>query len=233
MQPETSRRAVAVLAVACAVAVLAVACALAALAMAAALLHHPQAAASYTPPPFDPAAVTGTPAAPEGYGTVDAPAYTVALCGVPAVQEGAAQLWFTNPGQNTVWLKVRIYTPDGILLGESGLLKPGQYVQGGGAESRARRRHLHRAQGDGLRARHLPQRRSRDPEHRPRGLTPLLFRSLCRFPHTCRVLLTPPSDKAAAHPGRRPFRLFFPFLLGGNVVRWAQRFRRELFHEIQ
>lgn len=76
MQPETSRRAVAVLAVACAVAVLAVACALAALAMAAALLHHPQAAASYTPPPFDPAAVTGTPAAPEGYGTVDAPART-------------------------------------------------------------------------------------------------------------------------------------------------------------
>lgn len=120
MQPETSRWAVAVLAVACA---------LAALAMAAALLHHPQAAASYTPPPFDPAAVTGTPAAPEGYGTVDAPAYTVALCGAPAVQEGAAQLWFTNPGQNTVWLKVRIYTPDGILLGESGLLKPGQYVQ--------------------------------------------------------------------------------------------------------
>lgn len=109
MQPETSRRAVAVLAVACA---------LAALAMAAALLHHPQAAA-----------VTGTPAAPEGYGTVDAPAYTVALCGAPAVQEGAAQLWFTNPGQNTVWLKVRIYTPDGILLGESGLLKPSQYVQ--------------------------------------------------------------------------------------------------------
>lgn len=43
MQPETSRRAVAVLAVACA---------LAALAMAAALLHHPQAAASYTPPPL-------------------------------------------------------------------------------------------------------------------------------------------------------------------------------------
>lgn len=53
----------------------------------------------------------------------------MALCGAPAVQEGAAQLWFTNPGQNTVWLKVRIYTPDGILLGESGLLKPGQYVQ--------------------------------------------------------------------------------------------------------
>lgn len=96
MQPETSRRAVAVLA---------------ALAMAAALLHHPQAAA------------------PEGYGALDTTAYTVALCGAPAVREGAAQLWFTNPGQNTVWLKVRIYTPDGILLGESGLLKPGQYVQ--------------------------------------------------------------------------------------------------------
>lgn len=69
------------------------------------------------------------PAAPEGYGALDTTAYTVALCGAPAVREGAAQLWFTNPDQNTVWLKVRIYTPDGILLGESGLLKPGQYVQ--------------------------------------------------------------------------------------------------------
>ena len=118
MQPETSRRVVAVLAAACV---------LAAMAMAAALLYRPKAA--YTPPPFDPAAVTGTPAAPEGYGTLDAPAYTVALCGAPAVQEGAAQLWFTNPAQNTVWLKVCVYTTSGTLLGESGLLKPGQYVQ--------------------------------------------------------------------------------------------------------
>ena len=107
-------------------------CVVSVLAMVAALLRKPQAAAAYTPPPFDPAAVSGTPQdLPDtlAYNTLDAQAYTLVVCAAPVVQENTAQLWFTNPASNSVWLKVRIYTADGALLGESGLLKPGEYVQ--------------------------------------------------------------------------------------------------------
>ena len=113
--------------------VLGVVCAVSVLGMAVALLRKPQqTAAAFAPPPFEAAAVSGTPqAVPEtlAYGTLDAQAYTLAVCAAPVVQTNAAQLYFTNPADNAVWLKVRIYTADGALLGESGLLRPGEYVQ--------------------------------------------------------------------------------------------------------
>lgn len=111
--------------------ILGLVCAAAIVMMLAVLIGRPETAA-FTPPPFDPAAQSGTPQElPEtlAYSTLDAQAYTLAVCAAPVVQENAAQLWFTNPAQNSVWLKVRVYTADGDLLGESGLLKPGEYVQ--------------------------------------------------------------------------------------------------------
>ena len=63
------------------------------------------------------------------YSSLDAGVYTVALCGVPTADEQEVTLYFTDPAENDVWLKVRIYTEQGIMLGESGLLKPGQYVE--------------------------------------------------------------------------------------------------------
>lgn len=86
----------------------------------------------FTPPPFEAAAVDGTPApdtTARAYGVVDAQAYKVALCAVPEVKDGAADICFTNPAENEVWIKVQLYDADGNLLGESGLLKPGQYVE--------------------------------------------------------------------------------------------------------
>lgn len=108
---------------------LAVVCVLSIAAMLYTLLR-PQP--SFVPPPFEAAAVEGTPEnIPDalGYGTLDATAYRLALCGAPAAENGTARLYFTNPAENTVWLKVRIYSASGTLLGESGLLKPGQYVE--------------------------------------------------------------------------------------------------------
>ena len=86
----------------------------------------------FVPPPFEDAAVDGTPQdVPEalGYGTLDATAYRLALCGAPEVQDGAARLYLTNPRENGVWLKVRVCAADGTLLGESGLLRTGQYLE--------------------------------------------------------------------------------------------------------
>lgn len=107
----------------------AIVCAASLLLMAYALTR-PQAA--FTPPSFDAAAQDGTPEnvpAELGYATLDATAYTVALCGLPTVEEDAAVLWLTNPTENAVWLKVRIYAADGTLLGQSGLLRPGEYLE--------------------------------------------------------------------------------------------------------
>ena len=86
---------------------------------------------TFTPPPFDAAAIAGTPQdlPPElGYAALDATAYQLALCGAPAVEQGSALLYLTNPAENAVWLKVRLYAADGTLLGESGLLRPGEYL---------------------------------------------------------------------------------------------------------
>lgn len=93
-------------------------------------LNRPQA--GFVPPPFEENAVEGVPqdvAEEFRYSSLDDGVYTVALCGVPTADEQEVTLYFTDPAENDVWLKVRIYTEQGIMLGESGLLKPGQYVE--------------------------------------------------------------------------------------------------------
>ena len=45
------------------------------------------------------------------------------------MQEGKTDVWLTNPEENTVWLKVRILDEKGNILGESGLVRPGEYVR--------------------------------------------------------------------------------------------------------
>ncbi len=86
----------------------------------------------FEPPPFDSHAVAGMP-------QVDDPSwqelfqegmsFTAWLCGSIAVKDGAADVYFTNAAENSVWLKLRITDENGQLLGETGLIKPGEYVQ--------------------------------------------------------------------------------------------------------
>ncbi|EET58833.1 hypothetical protein BRYFOR_09121 [Marvinbryantia formatexigens DSM 14469] len=86
---------------------------------------------AFTPPPFEEDAVQGVPDVPEelGYSELDAQAYKVSVCGAPVVQDGKAVLYLTDPDSSGVWLKVRILDGTGQVLGESGLLKPGEYVE--------------------------------------------------------------------------------------------------------
>ena len=85
----------------------------------------------FTPPPFDSSAVVGTPAVPDGFGwqELDAQAYIVGICGKFIPNGNAADIWLTNPESNTVWLKVRVLDEKGNILGETGLVRPGEYVQ--------------------------------------------------------------------------------------------------------
>ena len=85
----------------------------------------------FVPPPFESTAVAGAPQVPDGVGwqELDAKAYKVALCGglIPAGQ--TVDIWFTNPESNSVWLKLRLLDGKGNLLGETGLIRPGEYVR--------------------------------------------------------------------------------------------------------
>lgn len=85
----------------------------------------------FVPPPFESSAVSGTPDVPEnmGYKELDAETYQFSVCGFFAPENGKVDVWFTNPAANTVWLKVRVLDTDGETLGETGLLRPGEYVR--------------------------------------------------------------------------------------------------------
>lgn len=85
----------------------------------------------FVPPPFDTAAQTGTPEVPEdlGWSEMDAQAYKFSICGAISPKNGKADVWLTNPKENEVWLKVRVLDMDGNTLGETGLIRPGEYVR--------------------------------------------------------------------------------------------------------
>ena len=86
----------------------------------------------FTPPPFEAAAQTGLP-------TVDDPSwnkvfqsgmsFVAYVCGKVTVNNGAADVYFANDEGNNAWLKLRVMDEEGNILAETGLIKPGEYVQ--------------------------------------------------------------------------------------------------------
>lgn len=88
---------------------------------------------TFTPPPFDSAAVTGVPEVDEELGWSELAirdGYVVHLCGVlNADADGTVPVWFSSDGGNDVWLKLRLKSAEGETLGETGILRPGEYVE--------------------------------------------------------------------------------------------------------
>ena len=86
---------------------------------------------AFIPPAFDNAAAVGTPEVPDGLGwqELDAQVFKIGICGKVIPEGNTADIWLTNPESNAVWLKVRILDADGNTLGETGLVRPGEYVQ--------------------------------------------------------------------------------------------------------
>lgn len=87
----------------------------------------------FVPPEFDAAAVTGTPQVPDGMGYSEiyrqGMSFKASVCGEVRIRDGVASVYLTSPEENTLWLKLRILDSDGNILGETGLIKPGQYVE--------------------------------------------------------------------------------------------------------
>ena len=85
----------------------------------------------FVPPPFEAVAESGAPQVPDGLGwqELDAKAYKVALCGNLLPAGDAVDVWFANPASNSIWMKLRLLDSKGNLLGETGLIRPGEYVR--------------------------------------------------------------------------------------------------------
>lgn len=86
-------------------------------------------------PAFDPSAVSGRPNAEDiqdlPYGTLNlAEGISVSLVSTVTVgADGTAEIWFTAPADNTAWVRLRLMDDQGNILGQTGLLRPGEYVR--------------------------------------------------------------------------------------------------------
>jgi len=112
---------------------LGIAAVIALIVMIVALVYPKTAKGEFTPPPFDEGAVAGTPEVPEelGYSELyqNGMAYHFSVCGRIYLTGTEATVYLTNPSDNETWLKIRILDKDGNILGESGIVRPGEYVK--------------------------------------------------------------------------------------------------------
>ena len=69
----------------------------------------------FSPPPFEENAQIGIPPVgkEQGYEELDATWFRIGLCGVIRQRNGLAEVWFSNPDSNDVWLKLRILDENG------------------------------------------------------------------------------------------------------------------------
>lgn len=87
----------------------------------------------FVPPPFEASAVAGVPDVDESLGWSELAirqGYIVKLCGeLHANPDGTLPVWLYADAGNDVWIKLRILNDSGDIIGESGLLRPGEYVE--------------------------------------------------------------------------------------------------------
>ena len=114
----------------------AVVCVLSIGVMIFALIHFAPEKQPFIPPEFDAAAVEGSLEETDdlkalGWSKVEAGGipYVARVCGRVLVKEQKADLWFYNEPESEAWLKLRITDGEGIIIAETGLIKPGQYLQ--------------------------------------------------------------------------------------------------------
>ena len=87
----------------------------------------------FVPPEFDVNAVRGIPEVPEEYGSSeiyqDGMNFRVGINKKIININNQADVYLYNNEDNSVWLKLRMIDEDGKILGESGLIKPGEYIR--------------------------------------------------------------------------------------------------------
>jgi len=108
-------------------------CVLAVIGMVIALCVPKEERVDFIKPPFEASAVEGLPDVPEAAGyhkiSADGMPFSAYLCGNVTINANLITVYFTNPAENSVWLKLRILDENGVILGESGILRPNEYVE--------------------------------------------------------------------------------------------------------
>ena len=96
-------------------------------------LRQTEKTGEFIPPPFESAAVFGVPEVDESLGWSELSVrqgYVAHVCGVlRADADETLAVWFSSDEENEVWLKLRLRNEQGEILGDSGILKPGEYVE--------------------------------------------------------------------------------------------------------
>ena len=87
----------------------------------------------FTPPDFDVAAKKGYPTvtdtAAQFQRVTASEDFAFSMCLCPTYENGAARIFFTSEIANRAYLLIKLYDADGELIGQSGLVRPGQYVE--------------------------------------------------------------------------------------------------------
>lgn len=89
--------------------------------------------AAFVPPSFEEGAEQGKPDVPEDMGYLevykDGMSFKTLICGEVHIEDGKADIYFTNPAENSLWMKLRIFDSDGRVIAETGLIKPDEYLK--------------------------------------------------------------------------------------------------------
>ena len=89
--------------------------------------------AEFVPPKFDSEAAEGVPSVPDGMGYLEVykegMSFNAFVCGEVNVVNGKADVYFTNPQKNTLWMKLRVFDEKGNVIAETGLIKPNEYLK--------------------------------------------------------------------------------------------------------
>ena len=87
----------------------------------------------FIPPEFDNNAMSGAPEVPDEMGYLEVykegMSFNSFICGEVNIIEGKADIYFTNPEKNTLWMKLRIFDANGNVIAETGLIKPNEYLK--------------------------------------------------------------------------------------------------------
>lgn len=113
--------------------ILSILCVLSIIIMVVAIFNAPPKNVEFVPPSFEVEAIKGNPEPPQGLGWSelyqDGMNYSVGICGNIIAYEDIADIYFSNSKDNKVWLKLRVLDENNNIIGETGLLKPDEYVR--------------------------------------------------------------------------------------------------------
>lgn len=95
----------------------------------------PRETLKFVPPSFSEDFEYGAPKVPDdkvhSYREIykDGMTFTSYICGEVVVENGSADVYFTNPKGNSVWMKLRVFNSNGDVIAETGLIRPNEYIK--------------------------------------------------------------------------------------------------------